>query len=78
MKTTKHRPTLNHLFAISLLAALGTGAAAMATAANAGDEPRQVTVKYDDLDLSHAAGTAQLYGRIRRAWQAISRQTAPE
>ena len=72
MKTTQTTSKLFNLIALTALAAFGSGAGALATAAVVtGAEPLKVTVKYSDLDLSHAAGVAQLYGRIRHAAEAV-------
>ena len=71
MKTTNKTSAFFSLIAIAMIAAVGTGASALATAGTTSDEPLTATVKYDDLDLSHAAGVSQLYGRIRRAAQTV-------
>jgi UrcA family protein len=71
MKTTKNASSLFSLVAISLIAAIGAGAGSLATAGVTDDSPLKATVKYGDLDLSHAAGVSQLYGRIRRAAQTV-------
>jgi UrcA family protein len=71
MKNASKTSTLFKLIAISLMTAFGSGVGALAAAAATGDEPLTATVKYGDLDLSHAAGVSQLYRRIRRAAETV-------
>jgi UrcA family protein len=75
MKTTKTTAPLFNLIAMSVITLFGVGAVATGTAVAAAaadtDSVLTVTVKYDDLDLSHHAGVDRLYGRIRRAAQTV-------
>jgi UrcA family protein len=55
----------------TLLAVFLGSLSAVAAAGVAGDEPAMRTVKFADLDLSHAAGVLALYKRIQYAAQEV-------
>ena len=58
---------------LTILAATALAACAAGTSARADSnlEPRSITVKYDDLNISTAHGAAMLYARIRVAAETV-------
>jgi UrcA family protein len=57
---------LARLFPTAIFGALALAGAAVSSAANSGYVP-QVSVRYDDLNISSPRGAATLYGRIAAA-----------
>jgi UrcA family protein len=55
----------------TLLAVFLGSLSALAAASAPGDEPARRTVKFEDLNLSEAAGVVALYVRIQRAAQEV-------
>jgi UrcA family protein len=61
------------LFPTAILGALALTGAAVCSAADSGYAP-QVTVRYDDLDMSTSRGAAKLYGRIAAAAHEVCKE----
>lgn len=70
--TTTARP-FKAVFATAFLCAGGSIVAALPAVADAFDAP-QVTVKYEDLNVSSQQGAAALYSRIRNAAKSVCSQ----
>lgn len=62
---------LNTLILTATLATLSQAALAASTHRSNGDDPKQLIVRYADLDLSKPAGAAQLYHRLQNAAEAV-------
>jgi UrcA family protein len=69
---TLNSSTLSSLISTAIFGLLTLGGSAMSVAADAGDPP-QVTVKFEDLNLSNARGAEALYRRISTAAVTVCR-----
>jgi UrcA family protein len=72
---TLNTSTLSSLISAAIFGLLTLGGSAMSVAADASDPP-QVTVKFEDLNLSNARGAETLYRRISVAAVTVCRPQA--